>query len=270
VKLPRFVMPVTFLCACVAPLAQAQDKLGSPQQEHFRMSAGIFAADSTTAVRLDADNGDVGTPVNAELDLGLRDHSDAGDVEVETRIRERHRVRFTYFKLDREATRQLDRQISFGNDVYEIDDVVSSRIDMRNFGLTYSYEALHLDRAEAGLSFGINLVEITAAAEVQARAIREEESRAGPTPTFGVHALLRITRRLHMDVRAEYMQLGIDDFEGSVTSLFGSIVFRFNRNIGVGLGYKLLETQVDSQGEGETGNFTIENSGGVAFLRVTF
>jgi len=270
VKLSRFVMPVTFFCVCTAPLAQAQDKLGSPQQEHFRMSAGIFAADSTTAVRLDADNGAVGTPVIAEVDLGLRDHSDSGDVEVETRIRERHRVRFAYFKLDREATRQLDRDIRFGNDIYQVNDLVSSSIDMRNFGLTYSYEALHLDRAAVGLSFGINLVEITAAAEVPARAIREEESRAGPTPTLGVHALLRITRRFHLDARAEYMQLGIEDFEGSVTSLFGGIVFRFNRNIGVGVGYKLLETQVDSTGDGETGNFSIENSGGVAFLRVTF
>jgi hypothetical protein len=269
VKPSRYVMCVTFVLLATAA-ARAQDKLGRPQDEHFRMSAGVFAADTVTELRLDNDAGDLGTEIAAELDLGLRDHSDSGDVEVETRIRERHRVRFGYFKIDRNASKQLERQIEFGNDVYEIDDVVESTFDMRNFGVTYSYDVLRVDRATAGASFGINLVDITASAAVPARNIREDESRAGPSPVVGVHALVRITRRFHTELRAEYMQLNIDDFEGSVTGLFGAIVCRFNRNLGLGVGYKLLETEVDSNRVGETGNFRIENSGGVAFLRVAF
>lgn len=270
VKLSRFVIPVTFVLLLAASWARAQDKLGSPQDEHFRLSAGVFAADSVTEVRLDADNGSLGTEIVAEEDLGLRDHSDSGDVQVETRIRERHHVRFGYFKLDRNASQQLARQIEFGNDVYEIDDVVESSFDMRNFGITYAYDFLHVDRAAIGASFGINLVEIAATAAVPARSIREEESQTGPSPVIGVHALVRITRRFHTELRAEYMQLKIDDFEGSVTGLFGAVVCRFNRNIGAGIGYRVLETEVDSTRVGETGNFRIENSGGIAFVRVTF
>ena len=250
--------------------ALAQDKLGNPNDERLRLSAGMFAADSTTEVRLDSNDGEIGTVVNAEEDLGLRDHSEVGDVEVELRVRDRHRVRFNYFKMDRAASQPLQREIRFGEDVYEIDDVVDSSIDMRNFGVSYSYEFLRFEGWELGASFGINLVELDSRAAVRARNIREEEARTGPTPTVGIHTLFRITKRIHAELRAEYMQLHIDDFEGTVTNLRGAVIYRFNRSIGVGLGYSLLETEVESEQLEDTGRFNISNSGALAFVRVAF
>ena len=260
----------TCALALGAPLVFAQDRLGSPHEEKFRLRAGVFSADTDTDMRLDADDGTLGTEVSAEEDLGLADHSDVGDVEVELRIREKHRVRFNYFKIERAATEVLDRTIRFGNDVYNAGDEVLSSIDMRNFALTYSYEALRFDRYELGVALGVNIVELNAQARVPARGIREEESRAGPTPTVGIHTLVRITERIHAEARADYMQLQVDDFEGTVTNLYGAVVYRFNRNIGVGLGYMLLDTEVESNDPGDTGRFNISNSGGLLFVRVTF
>lgn len=251
-------------------LAQAQDKLGSPHDEHFRLSAGVFAADTRTDLRLDPDAGATGTEVTAEDDLALRDHSDVGDVEVEMRIRERHRVRFNYFRTDRSGTARLDRQIQFGNDLYQVNDVVTSTIDMRNFGVNYSYEFLRIDRIALGASLGVNLVELSAEAVVPARGIREDESRAAPTPTIGAHALVRITRRIHAELRGEYLQVNVADFDGTITNLHGAVVYRFSRNLGVGLGYTRLETDIESRKSGDTGRFRIDNSGGVLFMRVTF
>ncbi|NJO12607.1 MAG: porin family protein [Gammaproteobacteria bacterium] len=257
-------------CLWSASAAVAQDGLINPNDERLRLSAGVFAADSRTELRLDSDAGTLGTLVNAEQDLGLRDHSDAGDVEVELRVRDRHRIRFNYFKLDRNASQALSRQIRFGDDVYNVNDVVTSAIDMRNFGVTYSYEFLRFERYELGASFGVNLVELDATAAVAARNIREQESRTGPTPTVGVHTLFRITKRIHAELRAEYMQLHIDDFEGTVTNLRGALIYRFNDSLGVGLGYALLETEVESEQLQDTGRFSIANDGALLFVRVAF
>jgi len=272
VKLSSVVIAGTWALAFAAPpvLAQAQDKLGSPHDERFRLSGGVFAADTRTDLRLDPDAGPTGTEVSAEEDLALRDHSDSGDVEVEVRIRERHRVRFNYFRIDRTGTAQLDRQIQFGNDLYQVDDIVTSTLDMRNFGVNYSYEFLRIDRIALGASFGVNLVELSAEAVVPARGIREDESRAAPTPTFGAHALVRITRHIHAELRGEYLQVNVDNFDGTITNLHGAVVYRFNRNLGVGLGYGKLETDIESRKAGDTGRFRIDNSGGLLFLRVTF
>lgn len=269
-KLPVRVSIGICVLSCVAPLAHAQDELGSPNDEHFRLSAGIFSVDTQTDVRLDADDGTEGTVVNAEDDLGLRDHSDVGDVEVETRIRERHRIRFDYFKLDRTSRQALEREIVFGNDTYAPGDIVDSAIDMRNFGVTYMYELARKDRFIFAWGLGVNLLELNAAAEVDARSISEEESVSGPGPVVGIQTLVRFTSRIHAELRAEYMEAHASDFRGSITNLHGTVVYRFNRSIGAGLGYKLLEIDAESESAGDTGRFKLSNSGPLAFVRVTF
>ena len=255
---------------CVTSPAIAQDKLGSPLDELFRLRAGVFSADTASEVRLDADDGTTGTDVSLEDDLGLRDHSDVGDVEVELRIRQRHRVRFNYFKLDRNATETIDRQIRFGNDVYEPGDTVESAIDLRNFAVTYAYEFMRSDRYEIGAGLGVSLNELTADAAVRARGIAEDETRAVPIPVIGLDALFRFSDRIHAQVRGEYLHLNLDDIDGTVINLRGEVVYRFNRTLGVGLGYTMYETEVDSEKPGDTGRFYIENSGGLAFFRVSF
>lgn len=269
-KLPVRVLSGVCVLSCAASLAHAQDQLGSPNDEHFRLSAGLFSVDTETDVRVDANDGTEGTEVNAEEDLGLRDHSEVGDVEVETRIRERHRVRFDYFKLERTSTQALEREIVFGNDTYNVGDIVDSAIDMRSFGVTYMYELARKDRFIFAWGLGVVLLELNTAAEVDARSISEEESVSGPGPLLGIQTLVRLNPRIHAELRGEYMEAHASDFDGSITNLHGTIVYRFNRSIGAGLGYKLMEIDAESESAGDTGRFKLSNSGPLIFVRVTF
>jgi hypothetical protein len=249
---------------------QAPDRLSSPQDDRFRLSAGLLSATAETEMRLDADDGTPGTALTGEEDLGLRERSEVGDVEMEVRIRERHRVRFNFFQLDRRATQALARDIQFGNDLYAVDDVVDSRIDLRTFGMSYAYELLRQERFELGLSLGLNIAQVDAEAEVDARRISERETRNGPVPAVGVHALFRISKRFHVEARGEYMQLTVSDIEGTVMNLRGALLYRFNRNLGLGLGYTSNEIEIISTDIGDTGQFKLKTSGGELFLRVAF
>lgn len=260
---------VLLVGASPCALAQ-QDRLGSPQDDRFRITAGIFSVSTQTDLRLDADNGAPGTELSAEDDLGLRDQGEIGNVEVEFRIRERHRVRLNYFASDRRAITTLTRTIQFGNDVYAVDDVVNSRIDLRMFGASYAYEMLRADRYQLGLSFGLNLVEVQAEAEVPARQISEQQSRTGPIPTIGAHALVRLSGRFHVEARGEYLQIHVNDVKGSLTNLHAGLLYRFNRNLGVGIGYTVLDTEVVSEDVDDSGEFRFGNDGPELFLRANF
>lgn len=257
--------------AGAAPIALAQqDSFGSPQDDRFRITAGIFSASTQTDLRLDADNGAPGTELSAEDDLGLRDQGELANVEVEVRIRERHRVRLNYFASDRQASTTLTRTIQFGNDVYAVGDLVNSSIDLRMFGANYAYELLRVERYELGLSFGLSLIEVQADAEVPARRISEQESGTGPIPMFGAHALFRLSRRFHLEARGEYLQVRVNDLEGSLTNLHAGLLYRFNRNLGVGVGYTFFDTEVVSEDVDDSGEFKFGNSGAELFLRVSF
>jgi hypothetical protein len=248
----------------------AQEQFASPFDDHFRLTAGLLSASSETEMRLDADDGTPGTLVDAESDLGLRDQSEQADVEAELRIRERHRVRFSYFRLDRSATQTIDRQILFGDEVFDAGDLVESRLDWREFSVTYGYTFLRKARVEIYGSFGLHLVETSAQGEVAAEDIREEEAEAVPLPAFGLGTLVRFSDRFHLEARVDYLTANIDEFDGTVLDARAALLYRFNRNLAVGAAYMLMEREGNSEEVGDSGHFSLRNSGPELLLRVAF
>lgn len=253
-----------------ARAAGAEEGLASPLEDHFRLTAGLLSATSDTELRLDADDGTPGTLVSAEDDLGLRERSEQGDVELELRVRERHLLRFGYFRLDRRAARAIDRQIRFGDEVFTVNDLVHSRLDWREFGVTYAYTFLRTARSEIYGSFGVRLIEVSANGQVAGRSIREEENEAAPIPALGLGTLLRITDRFHLEARAEYLEAEVDEFDGTLIDLRGALLYRFNRNFALGVAYLLTEREAGSAEIGDSGRFRLRNDGPVLFLRVAF
>lgn len=249
---------------------QAQETIDTPFNDHIRLTAGLLSATADTELRLDADDGTPGTPVSAEDDLGLSDRGEFADVEAEVRIRERHFVRFNYFRLDRSATTTITREIQFGNDTFEPGDAVESSLDLREFTATYAYRFLRKPRFELYGSFGIHLTELIAAGRVQARDLREDERDVAPLPALGLGAEVGFTNRIYMSVFVDYLQANVNDFEGEILDARITALYRFTRNLSAGLGYFLLERTVDSFDLDDSGHFKLTDSGGELFLRMSF
>jgi hypothetical protein len=250
--------------------ARAQETIGSPFADYFRLTAGLLSASSETELRLDADDGTPGTVVSGEDDLGLRDQSEMGDVEMELRIRERHRLRVSYFRIDRSASQVIDRDIQFGDDLFTAGDQVESQLDWREFSITYGYTFLRHERFEIYGTFGLHLTEVKAAGEVDADDIREEESGTFPIPAIGVGTLVRISDRFHFEARGDYLTVSYEDIEGEMLDLRGSVLYRFNRNLSLGAAYVFTQREATSEDVGDSGFFDLRHSGPELFLRVTF
>ena len=175
----RAVAPIGALSFLfLAGPGQAQEAIDTPFNDHVRLTAGLLSATADTELRLDADDGTTGTPVSGEDDLGLADRGEFADIEAEVRIRERHFVRFNYFRLDRAATTTITRQIQFGNDTFEPGDEVETTLDLREFTATYAYRFVRKPRFELYGSFGLHLTEFVAEGRVRARGLREDEQRS--------------------------------------------------------------------------------------------
>jgi hypothetical protein len=250
--------------------ARAQDTLVSPLEDYFRLTAGLLSASSQTEMRLDADDGTQGTLVSGEDDLGLREKGEMGDVELELRIRERHRLRFNYFRIDRSGSQVIDRQIEFGDDTFDAGDLVESQLDWREFSITYGYTFLRRERFEIYGTFGLHLAEVTAAGEVDADDIREEESGTFPIPAVGVGTLVRISDHFHVEARGEYLTVSYEDVHGELLDLRGSVLYRLNRNLAFGAAYVFTKREASSDDVGDSGFFDLRHDGPELFLRITF
>ena len=258
---------------CLFSIAQsgaAQEPIGSPFDDHFRLTAALLSATADTDLRLDADDGTLGTPLSAEDDLGLAKSGESADVEAEVRIRERHLVRFNYLRLDRRATTTLTRQIQFGNDTFQTGDEVESSLDLHEFTATYAYRFVRTQRFEFYGSFGIHLTELAAEGRVRARNLHEEQNEVAPLPALGLGAEVAFTDRIFVSAFVDYLQANVNDFDGDIFDARIAALWRFNRNISAGLGYYLVERRVDSQKLGDAGHFKLTNGGAELFLRMSF
>src|SRR5262249_59102725 len=123
--------------------------------------------------------GPAGTTVSGERDLGLDSRIPQGRIEIMFRLRERHRLRVDYFETNRRGDNVIGRQILFGDVTFLPGDRVTSSIDWRQFGLTYTYSVLRRDRLELGIGLGAYFLEAEPRGPVQPKQLGKEGPGAG-------------------------------------------------------------------------------------------
>lgn len=266
---PAFCLALAVPAALAAPAPGAK-QVSSPITDHFAMRGIYFQPALTTDARFDSDAGTPGTPFSGEDDLGLDDEANQGRLELILRMRERHRMRIDYLKLDRYGENTLTRPITYRNTNYAIGDRVLSDFNVRMLGMTYTYSALYREKFEIGVGLGLHLVEASAKSEVPVRNVNEEGSGVGVLPTLAVDGTWRISRRWAVTGHAQYLSVSAADVDGSFADYHVDVQYRWRRNVAFGLGYSFLNLDVDIQSSNLPGAVKLESAGPELFFRVSF
>jgi hypothetical protein len=208
--------------------------------------------------------------VSGEKDLGLDSRNPQGRIEIMFRLRERNRLRVDYFESNRRGDRAISRPILFGNETFLVNDRVTSSVQWRQFGLTYTFSVLRTDRLELGLGLGIDLLEAEARGEVTAKQLRQEVSGAGAFPTIPLDFTWRISRRFAMVARGQYLRASVNNFEGSMAEYHGDFQYRWKPNFSVGAGYTIMRSFLAVNDAHFPGLFRQNVRGPEAFFKVSF
>ena len=244
----------------------------SPTMERVRITLGAMQLKTTTDLRIDNTNGTPGTAVNAENDLGLDHKNLEPKFQAVIRARERNRVRFDYFTLERNGFKDLTIPISFRDTNFIVGDPVSSNLSLRTLGVTYEYSFIHRDNFEIAGTIGVNAIDLSARAQVQlpTRRIDQSEDQAGPFPTVGVDGTWVISKRFYLDGRYQYLNLHISNLNGSLGILELEALYRWRANVSVGVGYDQLRSKLNSTKATAGGLFDFNSKGPEVFVRVGF
>ena len=92
----------------------------------FKISAGAFFPVNNTQIQVGSNNGNHGTEIDLENDLGFSKSSTSFVGTFDWRISRRSRLGFEFFALDRSSSKTLQREINFGEHTYEINTKVSA------------------------------------------------------------------------------------------------------------------------------------------------
>ena len=261
------------LAMAAAQSAHAQDNpYISPTVERVRISLGVIQTSSATKLRIDSTSGMPGTDIDVENDLDMDKKKIGPKFQASIRVSKRHRLRFDYFTLDREAFKNIEKPISFRNENLIVGDPVKAELSLRTLGITYGYSFIHREKFELAGTFGVNLLDFSARARVQLpnRRIDQREDQAGPFPTLGLETTWVISKRFYVDARVQYMKLKISELDGSLGFYEFAALYRWRPNVSMGLGYNMVRAKLSSTKTTESGFFDFDTKGPEIFLRIAF
>jgi hypothetical protein len=277
-KLPAVLACFLVFTAAALRAAQAADdffdddaQTPSPITDRMALSASFFHASVDTELRVDPPGEPLfGTAVSGARDLGFKPSENDGLVDLMFRLRERNRITAGYLELDEAATTTVSRPIVFGNEVFNPGNVVSTSLQWRVTSFSWTYAFIQNDRFELGAGLGVHLMDMDVRGSAPATFGNYETSIAGAVPTPVIDTAWRITRRISLTARAQYLKAASGGTSGSLGDFHADAQFRWVPNLSIGAGYSQLRIKLESVTDSNPGLVGIRLRGPEIFLRASF
>ena len=202
--------------------------------------------------------GEVGTDIDYDETFGLGDF-DRFRVDGLWRIDDRHLIRGMYFKNNRSGTRNIDRDINFGDETYPIGASVTARSEMAIIQLSYEYAFLRRENYELAGGIGVHYMDmglktsatLSAQGGTASRQASEDADTGAPLPVLGLRGLWRLSNNFYVNAQVQYFYIEYDPYSGSLADLKASIVWQPTNHFGIGVGYNAFRFNFDIDDAGQ-------------------
>src|SRR5258705_4209891 len=169
---------------------QTKDSLIAPWWvEKFKLTAGLFVPINNTKVQVGVNGAANGTEIDFQKDLGF----DAAQVtflaNFQWRISRRSRISLAYYDMNRTATHKLQRDITFKDQTYQINNPVETYFNTAIYQFSYGYAIIEKPTYEVGVMIGAHTVGAKAGISLNGATAGTENSNFGftaPLPDLGV------------------------------------------------------------------------------------
>ena len=265
----------TGTCCIVVP-ASAEDR--DPLAARVILDVGEFFLSTDTRVRVDGETtGRVGTDLDYDDTFGLGDF-DRFRVDALWRIARRHSIRAMYFENNRSSTRNITRDIHFGDETFPVGASVTSSSELTVAQLSYDYAFLRRERYELAGSIGVHMLDIGLSLNAtltgpsgSVSAVGENATTTAPLPVLGLRAAWRLPHNLYLTAQLQYFQIEFDPYSGSLTDLKATLVWQATDHFGIGVGYNDFGFRFDLEDEGHfNGRLRWNYGGAIAFVSFVF
>ena len=256
--------------ACVAPAFGADAIPVHPAlNDRFYFGAGVFYAKTTTEAQLTSSQGGAGTVVNFEQSLDMQRSKAVPSLFARWRLGERWRIDAEYFEFNRSATRTIDADIQWGDQVFPVNSQVQSTFDFSDLRVSAGYSFFRTKDKELGVALGFHLASYDVRLST-ANLGSEGEDVLAPLPVLSVYGQFALTDRWAVGSRLDRFSLSYDKYDGSLTSLGLDILYQPFRNVGFGAGYRGLFIRMDAEGDNRTLSFRQSFEGPTFFVNASF
>jgi hypothetical protein len=265
--------------------AQSYASSDAPAQqlltETLQLDAGLFVLGTQTKASL---NGQ-GTN-NPEYDFnqifGTGYDTSRFRLDGIWRISNRNHVTFMYFTNGVSRTKTLDRDIEWGDAVYNADAVVTSSTRLSVYELGYEFAFVKNQSFELAAGIGVHYTKVTIGLDGTATVtppngppmtVNGEAKNASvpaPLPVLGLRMGWAFTDHFMLDAQVQAFDLSYDSFSGHWTDFKVGVSYMINKHFGVGIGYDDFSTHLGLTKANFNGQLNLGYRGGLIYLRGAF
>ena len=257
------------LVLSMGPLGAAAQTAEAPRRVEFRLGLQAFT-EFTSAVRVDSVSRGIGTRLTLETDVDLDERTRVARADLFYHFNSRHYVVFASYDIERTGTRQVSRQIRFGEQTYELGTSLSATFDEEVAKLAYGYNVLVRPRATLGPSFGLHVMRFEVGLAVSALSRRYEARTTAPLPVVGVRGDYRFGERWALRGALDLFDVEVGDVEG----VFRDVILTFEHDtfdrVGFGFGFNVNSLDVDSGDDDFRGVIDLSFRSAMVYVRGRF
>jgi len=230
----------------------------------FELQLGGFY--STVDTVFSFGSGSVGLEIDAEEVLDLDEKTTAFRIDGVWRFSEnkRHRLDFSWFSINRDATRTLLKDLDHDGEQIIAGTTVNSFLDLDIYQVIYGYSFLQDERIEMTSTIGLYVMPISYGVTVVGSLVNESSGRdfTAPLPVIGLKTAINLTPDWSLHAGLNVMYLEIDSFEGSIYQSNLALEYAPWEHWALGLGYDTFRLSLKAN---EDDYFNVDTNGKVKF-----
>jgi hypothetical protein len=228
------IIAVALFMAAPTAVQGADDWESWPTVDKWSIGLGYFIPDLNTQIVVTDEDGNIGTGINFEQNLGLDDSKGTALLFVNWHFAKRHSIEYRYFQLDRSGAGSSTVSIGIGDEIFDISLPIQSFFDITAHEIAYAFSALLDERKHLYLGLGISVQDLelgiqgTASSPVPGEIINSTLAKTAPLPTLNIGFDYAFNDKWLFVSRLGWLAVEVDFGEGE--DLSGEI---FNTNVGV-------------------------------------
>jgi hypothetical protein len=257
---------------------QLDNWLDSPPEHRFEISLDLVRASLDTVLRVDSIEGEPGTPIDAEQNLGMDHLLTIPEINFRWRFAKNHRVALGHYSVDRSGSAVTGFDVKINGQVFSPTLPVSSSLDIDLLHAYYGYSLINNPKAELAISGGLSKVDIDFALAGHARLggpINYQSQLSVPLPIIGLTGGYAFSERWSLRGSVGYLpfSLALDDetnLRGDVAMAKLGVHYQTFENLRIGLLYDYFRVDVDWGNAGGFNSVQYQSNGPAISLTASF
>ncbi len=214
-------------------------------RERSSFTIGAFITDRRSTARLDSTQGP-GTDIDLEEDLGMETSLTVARIDGYYWITPRQRLDLSLFDLSRTSTKQIDRMIDFGGEIFNVNTVVASEADLTILKAAYTFAVVDRERGFLGITAGLYVASTLLSLSEATLGTAKSEDLTAPLPVIGLRGEYEITDKISLRGAGEWFRIDTGGVSGSLNDIYVGVDYGFNERMAVGLAYNGVSMNIEA------------------------